>query len=356
TLSVEEGPRVRPVISPGGNMELTYPERPGQLRCTPLQGWPTPVPGGWLDHPPDSYRIVKDILTFRYRIVKDLKTFREGSNLTLACPVVGKENREVIVHWLRDPNDRCDKKWLDCEVSIAQFPFTLGNRVNIDEFTPNVSRFTRFAAEEYDSLSVKVEHAFRRDLFYIVLGVVGSVYLLLLIPLICLKRWANKKRKEVRKLRNSIKRITVEKGEAQDGAIIIPRVSIDDPELRSYAKIERQYIMDPDPIWEMDRECLQLGCLVDEGAFEKVYKADIRSQESQYPRVTVACETLKDTHCDSDVLDVVRELEVMKAVGKHQNIINNFWSLHSRHRASFRCRYPSGSPGDTAGHPHFTVA
>ncbi|CAG0911642.1 unnamed protein product [Cyprideis torosa] len=104
----------------------------------------------------------------------------------------------------------------------------------------------------------------------------------------------------------------------------IQEVSIDDPELRtSYAnlaaphKIERRYIMDPDPIWEIDRESLQLGCILDEGAFGKV-----RSQESQYLGIKVVCKTLKDTHCDSDVLDLVRELEVMKAVGKHQNIIN----------------------------------
>ncbi|CAG0906951.1 unnamed protein product, partial [Cyprideis torosa] len=78
TLSVEEGPRVRPVISPGGNMELTYPGQPGQLRCIPMQGNPAPSiswfkdgrplspEDGWTI-PPDSYRIVKDILTFKDR-------------------------------------------------------------------------------------------------------------------------------------------------------------------------------------------------------------------------------------------------------------------------------------------------
>ncbi|KAM7316150.1 hypothetical protein ACRRTK_024830 [Alexandromys fortis] len=104
-----------------------------------------------------------------------------------------------------------------------------------------------------------------------------------------------------------------------------------------------------DPKWEISRTRLTLGNSLGEGCFGQVFMAEAVgfNMDDTVKPVTVAVKTLKgeegekwrravgaagpppdiptlnpDDANDQDLLDLVSEMEVMKAIGKHKNIIN----------------------------------
>jgi serine/threonine protein kinase len=108
-----------------------------------------------------------------------------------------------------------------------------------------------------------------------------------------------------------------------------------------------EYEFQEDPDWEFPRELLELRQVLGEGAFGKVIQGlahgrlvaskpmqmngniDKLSTEEQFvsmPDVkepaVVAVKMLKEGHTDGDMIDFVKEMEVMKMIGKHVNIIN----------------------------------
>jgi fibroblast growth factor receptor 2 len=68
--------------------------------------------------------------------------------------------------------------------------------------------------------------------------------------------------------------------------------------------------------WEFPRGQLEIGKPLGEGAFGKVVMAHANGL------VIVAVKMLKEGHTDEDVKDLVCEMEVMKMIGTHINIIN----------------------------------
>ncbi|XP_056265859.1 fibroblast growth factor receptor 4 [Pseudoliparis swirei] len=79
-----------------------------------------------------------------------------------------------------------------------------------------------------------------------------------------------------------------------------------------------------DPDWEFDRENLTLGKPLGEGCFGQVVRADAYgiNKDSQGPASTVAVKMLKDDATDKDLADLISEMELMKVMDKHKNIIN----------------------------------
>lgn len=66
-----------------------------------------------------------------------------------------------------------------------------------------------------------------------------------------------------------------------------------------------------------------MGKPLGEGAFGQVLKAEAYNILScQESRTIVAVKMLKDGHSDDEMADLVSEMEVMKKIGKHKNIIN----------------------------------
>jgi serine/threonine protein kinase len=66
-----------------------------------------------------------------------------------------------------------------------------------------------------------------------------------------------------------------------------------------------------------------LGKALGEGAFGQVVKAEAFSLNGSVDSKTiVAVKMLKDGHTDDEITDLVSEMEVMKKIGKHKNIIN----------------------------------
>ncbi|XP_065370249.1 fibroblast growth factor receptor homolog 1 [Calliphora vicina] len=76
-----------------------------------------------------------------------------------------------------------------------------------------------------------------------------------------------------------------------------------------------EYEFPLDSHWEIPRNQLILGATLGEGAFGRVVMAEVNN-------AIVAVKMVKEGHTDDDIASLVREMEVMKIIGKHINIIN----------------------------------
>jgi len=114
-----------------------------------------------------------------------------------------------------------------------------------------------------------------------------------------------------------------------------------------YTKLDQaclsEYELPLDPCWEFSRENLSLGKTLGEGAFGKVLRGEADGVLCDHVTTTVAVKMLKgervfvrksnrvfiplystraDGHTDTEMMDLVSEMEMMKMIGKHVNIIN----------------------------------
>jgi len=117
--------------------------------------------------------------------------------------------------------------------------------------------------------------------------------------------------------------------------------------------MEESYEFQLDMAWEFPRELLELGQELGHGAFGRVvrgtaYNCRVKSSlgrqddvgcplevcASNVEPIIVAVKMLKENHSEEDVLDLVKEIEMMKVVGGHVNIVNLLAA----------CTQPSGQP------------
>ncbi|XP_072313452.1 fibroblast growth factor receptor 3 isoform X7 [Eucyclogobius newberryi] len=96
--------------------------------------------------------------------------------------------------------------------------------------------------------------------------------------------------------------------------------SSDGPMLAHVSELE----LPSDPKWEFSRTRLTLGKPLGEGCFGQVVMAEAVGIDKEKPNkpLTVAAKMLKDDATDKDLSDLVSEMEMMKMIGKHKNIIN----------------------------------
>ncbi|XP_064545029.1 fibroblast growth factor receptor homolog 2 [Drosophila montana] len=89
-----------------------------------------------------------------------------------------------------------------------------------------------------------------------------------------------------------------------------------------------EYEFPLDSNWEIPRQQLSLGSILGEGAFGRVVMAEADGLPRSPPSsnngmgTIVAVKMVKEEHTDADMASLVREMEVMKMIGKHINIIN----------------------------------
>ncbi|XP_066549360.1 fibroblast growth factor receptor 2 isoform X7 [Amia ocellicauda] len=85
-----------------------------------------------------------------------------------------------------------------------------------------------------------------------------------------------------------------------------------------------EYELPEDPRWEFSRDRLTLGKPLGEGCFGQVVMAEALGIDKDKPKeaATVAVKMLKDDATEKDLSDLVSEMEMMKMMGKHKNIIN----------------------------------
>jgi serine/threonine protein kinase len=67
---------------------------------------------------------------------------------------------------------------------------------------------------------------------------------------------------------------------------------------------------------------LTLGKPLGEGAFGQVVRGDAQDIGGKNGRITVAVKMLKEDATDRELADLIQEMEVMKIIGRHINIIN----------------------------------
>ncbi|XP_069070113.1 fibroblast growth factor receptor 1 isoform X1 [Pleurodeles waltl] len=85
-----------------------------------------------------------------------------------------------------------------------------------------------------------------------------------------------------------------------------------------------EYELPEDPRWEFSRDRLILGKPLGEGCFGQVVMGEAIGLDKEKPnRVTkVAVKMLKSDATEKDLSDLISEMEMMKMIGKHKNIIN----------------------------------
>nr|ACF08835.1 fibroblast growth factor receptor 2 IIIc [Leucoraja erinacea] len=85
-----------------------------------------------------------------------------------------------------------------------------------------------------------------------------------------------------------------------------------------------EYELPEDPKWEYSRDKLTLGKPLGEGCFGQVVMAEAVGVDKDKPKeaLTVPVKMLKDDATEKDLSDLVSEMEMMKMIGKHKNIIN----------------------------------
>ncbi|XP_072560658.1 fibroblast growth factor receptor 1-A isoform X3 [Paramormyrops kingsleyae] len=85
-----------------------------------------------------------------------------------------------------------------------------------------------------------------------------------------------------------------------------------------------EYELPQDPRWEVPRDRLVLGKPLGEGCFGQVMMGEAIGLDKEKPnRVTkVAVKMLKSDATEKDLSDLISEMEMMKIIGKHKNIIN----------------------------------
>ncbi|XP_069045133.1 fibroblast growth factor receptor 2 isoform X6 [Lepisosteus oculatus] len=85
-----------------------------------------------------------------------------------------------------------------------------------------------------------------------------------------------------------------------------------------------EYELPEDPRWEFSRDKLTLGKPLGEGCFGQVVMAEALGIDKDKPKeaLTVAVKMLKDDATEKDLSDLVSEMEMMKMIGRHKNIIN----------------------------------
>ncbi|XP_065219424.1 hepatocyte growth factor receptor-like [Planococcus citri] len=129
-------------------------------------------------------------------------------------------------------------------------------------------------------------------------------------------------------MRQCIKQIVVEKKIEVDGSLAnilkLPNITIE------YAPVTEtneetppgmEFSLPLDTKWEFPREKLVLGRFLGEGEFGTVVLSEALGIIDENITTTVAVKMLKETHSDADMIDLVSEMEVMKLIGMHPNVL-----------------------------------
>ncbi|XP_065924904.1 fibroblast growth factor receptor 4 isoform X7 [Magallana gigas] len=165
-----------------------------------------------------------------------------------------------------------------------------------------------------------------------IVSVVCSTLLLVvgIVAIVCCRRWNLRHKKFA-----NVKRVIVmrpneiyypNKIGAEGQALIVPQVRIETTNQRrrlsSDLTVMSEYDLPLDKTWEFTRERLVMGKTLGEGAFGVVIKADAHGISGKNGAVTVAVKMLKEDATDRELTDLIQEMEVMKLIGSHKNIIN----------------------------------
>lgn len=180
----------------------------------------------------------------------------------------------------------------------------------------------------------------KSSLVFITLIILLFLALIFIASLICLGAKKINREKLIMKNRMQTvhqwnKKVIVLKP-AYDGqhpdAVLIPIIKIEKQRTTMVQNATASANNDPSPIseyefpmdtnWEFPRQQLKLGETLGEGAFGRVVRAEANGLMKNGTHNVVAVKMVKEGYTDSDMASLVHEMEVMKMIGKHINIIN----------------------------------
>nr|AQY56784.1 fibroblast growth factor receptor-like protein [Spodoptera frugiperda] len=184
------------------------------------------------------------------------------------------------------------------------------------------------------------KHTLLINILTVVLGAMFFVAAIIVV-MICkkLKREKEQKQLAIETARAVIvthwtKKVTVEKPQmngsptATGEALLMPVVKIEKQKLQqvqnttSDSMMMSEYELPMDIDWEVPRDSLCIGKVLGEGEFGKVVKAECVGILKPGMQSVVAVKMLKEGHTDAEMMALVSEMEMMKMIGKHVNIIN----------------------------------
>lgn len=177
--------------------------------------------------------------------------------------------------------------------------------------------------------SVKVTKEDNVHMTIIVGSVIGGFLFIVIVLAVGCRRVCRSKDKRYR----NVKRVIVMRpneiyypDKSYDGnqPLVVPTVRIEPGprrRLSSDLTMMSEYDLPLDKHWELPRDKLTLGKPLGEGAFGLVMKAEVQGL-NKVPVTTVAVKMLKEDATDRELTDLIQEMEVMKLIGSHKNIIN----------------------------------
>ncbi|XP_037068160.1 fibroblast growth factor receptor 1-like isoform X2 [Pollicipes pollicipes] len=128
------------------------------------------------------------------------------------------------------------------------------------------------------------------------------------------------RRRDKRRIRTLTKRVVIEASPEEFAA---PLVRVEPCRVSEGSAAPPAYLLPLDPAWEVARHRLELADGLGEGCFGRVVRARLRPAGQQtHPVRIVAVKMLKEHHCDADLMDLVSEMEVMKKIGPHVNVVS----------------------------------
>ncbi|XP_065209433.1 plexin-A4-like [Planococcus citri] len=83
-----------------------------------------------------------------------------------------------------------------------------------------------------------------------------------------------------------------------------------------------EYELPLDEKWEIPRENVVLGEFLGEGEFGRVVKGNVSGLLQPHIVTTAAVKMLKTTHKDTDMVSLVTEMELLKLIGRHDNVLS----------------------------------
>ncbi|XP_065219986.1 fibroblast growth factor receptor homolog 1-like [Planococcus citri] len=129
-------------------------------------------------------------------------------------------------------------------------------------------------------------------------------------------------------MRQCIKQIVVEKkidvDENVANVLKLPNITIEYTpvtETDVETSPEMEFYLPLDTEWEFPREKLVLGRFLGEGEFGRVVLGEALDIIDENITTTVAVKMLKEPHSDADMIDLVSEMEIMKLIGTHPNVL-----------------------------------